>query len=150
MFFRPAGGNGAAYTSKFRAYRNAQQSIPASTQTKVQFNTEDYDGESEYDKDTNHRFVAKETGKYHLGANVDVESVVDGKSISMLLKLNGTTTICTNQIKVGNSGVSTGHPECDIDLTAEDYVEVFAYHTDTVARNTGTIGGCQFFGHRIG
>ncbi len=150
MFFHPVGGNGAAYTSKFKVNKSGVQSISSASWEVVEFDTAEYDGESEFDIVTNHRFTAKETGKYHLQASITIDGIVDGKSVGGTLRLNGTTTIAPDNKKQGNIGNLTVLPSTEIALTADDYVEVLIYNGDTVSRNTGTVSGCQFSGHRIG
>jgi hypothetical protein len=55
-------GNGPA----FSAYPSATQSLSTGTITKIQFNTEDFDTNSNYDKDTNYRFLPTVAGYYQV------------------------------------------------------------------------------------
>jgi hypothetical protein len=54
----------SANTPAFQAYRSSTQTISGSTWTKVQFNTEIYDTDSDYDNSTNYRFTPTTAGKY--------------------------------------------------------------------------------------
>ena len=57
-------GIGGTNTPAFQAYRSSTQTISGSTWTKVQFNTEIYDTDSDYDNSTNYRFTPTTAGKY--------------------------------------------------------------------------------------
>ena len=56
----------SANTPAFQAYRSSTQTISGSTWTKVQFNTEIYDTDSDYDNSTNYRFTPTVAGKYYV------------------------------------------------------------------------------------
>jgi len=142
------GDPGSVFTSQFAAHRTAAQAIAASTWTQVEFNVEDWDDDAEYSHDDTYLFVAKTTGRYHIGANVTINSVADTKDHSIAIKKNGTDVVLHGYLHVGSEGVQTCHAEGDIDLTANDYLEVQVRHTDTVSRDTSTGAGCMFFGHR--
>ena len=52
----------------FSAYRTTTQSISASTWTKLQFNTEEFDTNNNYDPTTNYRFTPTVAGYYQISA----------------------------------------------------------------------------------
>ena len=60
-FATPSGGTN---TPAFLAYRTTAQSFNTNTDTKVQWNTEDFDIGSCYDNVTNYRFTPTTAGKY--------------------------------------------------------------------------------------
>jgi hypothetical protein len=61
-------GSGAVAGPAFQAYLGgSNQSITASTWTKVQLNTEEYDTNNDFDSTTNYRFTPDTAGKYLLG-----------------------------------------------------------------------------------
>ena len=73
-----ATGFGGDNTPAFCAYLSADQSVSASTEVKIQFNTEVFDTNSAYDNSSNYRFTVPsgEGGKYVImmdvhGANND-------------------------------------------------------------------------------
>ena len=57
-----------ANTPAFQAYRSSGQSISTSTLTKIQFNSESFDTDSDYDNSTNYRFTPQTSGKYYVYA----------------------------------------------------------------------------------
>mgnify|MGYP000710603502 CR=1 FL=1 len=67
-------GNGPA----FRAYLNSNQTISATTFTKIQFNTEEFDTTSDYDNATNYRFTPSVAGYYSVTVNGCFASVTRG------------------------------------------------------------------------
>lgn len=140
---------GVAFASYFAARRTAVQSIPEDVDTKVQFNIEDYDNNSEYDNVTNFRWTCKDAGKYQMGAAVDIAALGDGEGVVLLVKLNNTTNVLHDYIKAG--GVGLGSVKCfgDLDFSVDDYVEVIINHNAGGNKNTGTNAGCRFWAHRF-
>lgn len=61
-------GNGPA----FSAYNNANQSITSATWTKVQFQVEEFDTNSNFDNATNYRFTPSVAGYYTVTAALDI------------------------------------------------------------------------------
>lgn len=54
----------------FSAWRNGTQSITNNTITKVQFNAENFDTNSNFDPSTNYRFTPTVAGYYHINGTV--------------------------------------------------------------------------------
>jgi len=67
-------GNGPA----FSAYMSAGQALSASTTTKLSFNTESYDTNSNYDNVTNYRFTPTVAGYYQINGGVQFGGITDG------------------------------------------------------------------------
>lgn len=139
----------AGYNSQFLVRRMTAQSIPASSYTKVQFNSKVYDNKTEYDAVTNFRFVAKEAGFYHFGAIVGITSGVDTETVVGFLKRNGTDSFGHDRKILGGAGTPYVKPAGDIDLEKDDYVEVEVYHNMGAGKDTSTSYSCCFYGHRI-
>ncbi len=121
-----------ASQSSARAFRNTStQSLSGST--KVQFNAETYDVQSEFDSVTNFRFTATQTGKYIVSATVHIGSPASAPKISIFK--NGSSFTFTTAIDttsaVGHNVISL------VNLTATDYVEIFV---DAGASGTITNG----------
>jgi hypothetical protein len=60
---------GAAAAPAFRAYRNGTQTLSAATSTKIAFNAENFDTNSNFDSTTNYRFTPTVAGYYQVNAN---------------------------------------------------------------------------------
>ena len=74
--FAEAGGG--VNTPAFLATLSADQSISNSTLTKVQFNTEVFDTNSNYDNATNYRFTPTVAGYYQLNLQLTLDNNGDG------------------------------------------------------------------------
>lgn len=83
--------------SRCCVYLNARQTITSGTDTKIQFNAEVFDENSEYDNTTNYRFTAKVAGYYYVGVNAWLVDLPDGEYIQTMIAKNG-TNICTTRI----------------------------------------------------
>lgn len=55
-----------------RVYLSANQSIPDSTSTKVQFDSETFDTNNEFDSTTNYRYTPTEAGYYQVSVSLDL------------------------------------------------------------------------------
>jgi hypothetical protein len=127
--------------SGFRAYRTAAQSIPSTAWTKVQYNTEEYDIQGEYDHVTNFRFTAAKAGKYLVTAICGLDSLSDGKAVTLVVVRNGdmTTWVGARRLVTATTGAAGGlcfSGSGTMNLAANDYIEIYIYHTDTAAKNT--------------
>jgi hypothetical protein len=114
----PAGGGGPA----FKAYKSANQSITGSTFTKVTFDTEDFDTDSNF---ASNRFTPTTAGYYQ---------------ISAFTEMSGTGTLTTALLTIYKNGVRAGdcfgHPAkqggySDLFYAngSSDYFEVYVYIT---------------------
>ena len=139
--FQAAGGTN---TPAFAAYMSSAQTFAENTETKIQFDTEVFDTDSAYDKDTNFRFVVPsgEGGKYLLtaGAFMYGSSVELGSTI--IAYANGSTKLGT-----ATANNDTGHGDGEggagsltisviVSLSAADYVEIFG-----ISNLTGSVAG---------
>ena len=77
----------------FEAYRSSNQTPSNNTLTKIQFNIEVYDTDSDYDNSTNHRFTPSVAGKYFVYGSLrgDGESQTDLEFIRLDIYKNGST-----------------------------------------------------------
>jgi len=80
-------------TPAFEAYRSSSQTPSNNTLTKIQFNTEVYDTDGNYDNSTNHRFTPTKAGKYFVYASMrgDAQSITDLEFIRLDIYKNGST-----------------------------------------------------------
>ena len=131
-----AGGDN---TPAFCAYMSAQQTIPQTTWTKLELDTEIFDTDGAYDKDTNYRFTvpAGEGGKYVIGL-VGMQSAYSGGLTDawMSLYLNGASAndLWRGQLSAPASsvyGLPMGIFPVIADLSAADYIEAYAYMEST-------------------
>jgi hypothetical protein len=143
-------GGGGSIQSKVRCRNTTIQSIPNSTPTKIQFQTKDYDGLTEFDNTTNFRFTAQASGYYQVAAAASLESSSGTGILQAMIYKNGSkysTGFCT---KTGSR--PSGAAVSDIVyLAATEYIEIYVSQFTGGARNTSQVAGEQsyFAIHRL-
>jgi len=82
-----------AMTPAFEAYRSSDQTPSNNTLTKIQFNTEIYDTDGNYDNSSDYRFTPTTAGKYFVYGSMrgDAESITDLEFIRLDIYKNGST-----------------------------------------------------------
>jgi hypothetical protein len=124
--------SGLQNTPAFLAKLSADQSLPNTTATKIQFDSEDYDTDGAYDNTTNYRFTVPtgKGGKYCLYyvAHIDSGSVNSLTRCETYIYKNGTKI---SQFKIdprSNTGTKFNLGQTVVlDLSASDYIEIFAF-----------------------
>ena len=122
-------------TPSFSAKLSSDQTISASSYTKIQFDSEQWDTDSTYDASTNYRFTPAVAGKYTISSTVMLQNIATaGNRIQFAIYKNGSFFAM-----VGDDGPSTGSGadpsatiSMDIEFNTTDYVEMYIYH------NSGT------------
>ena len=113
----------AAWPS-FSAHVSSEQAIGSSNPTKVEFDTETFDTNSDFDKDTNFRFTPTVAGKYLLTAFIGLNAGTDADIMNCLLYKNGSRYKGTQiQMAQTNDGISLTDV---VDANGStDYFEIF-------------------------
>ena len=138
--FASAGGNN---TPAFRATLGSSQSIPNNSQTKVQFNTEDYDTDSCYDNATNYRFTPTSSGKYFVGLAVRFNTGSVSITSNFIFK-NGSQFYAGEYSSISNNNWFNG---TIVTLNgSSDYIEAYCYQNSGGSVNI--IAG-QFFAYKL-
>jgi hypothetical protein len=109
----------------FSAYASANQTPASNTYTKVQFNTETFDTNSNYDPTTNYRFTPTVAGYYQVNAMVTWAGAASATYLLCAIYKNG-----ANILEGGVSNNAIVSPSISIsDLVSlngsTDYLEVF-------------------------
>ena len=144
-------------TPAFAARMSQAQTISHETYTKVDFDTEIFDTDSAYDHTTNQRFTVPsgKAGKYffYTVALCDAGSAANLQNARIAFYKNGSQytqnlwNFNSNDIFVAGMALSSV-----IDLSASDYVEVYARISDAsgspVVDGSGSTYG-QFLGYRL-
>jgi hypothetical protein len=115
-------------------------SIAANTWTKLQFNTEQFDTNNNYDSTTNYRFTPTVAGYYQF--NFVNAQLVAGTGYLNLYK-NGSTAGGGNQF--GASGNPSGSMTLYMNGST-DYVEVYAYNSAVLSSGPSNATYVQFSG----
>ncbi|MBA7496443.1 hypothetical protein ES702_07051 [subsurface metagenome] len=126
------------FTSRCSVNLSADQAIPHATHRKVYFDTAKYDNDSEFDLVTNHRFIVKKAGVYHVSAQLFYLFINQGIMCQLRIRKNGgdikhsiSTHYAQNNEFVQCSG--------DLLLAVDDYLEVWAYQDNGNARYIASI-----------
>ena len=146
-------GVGGANTPTFLAYLSSNQTISASTEVKVQFNTEVYDTASAYDNSSNYRFTPQTATKYIVYAVVDHSWTGDwGDQRFLRIKKNGSNIGRNDQFVKTTSASNYG----TVQLTAScsmngssDYLEAFVYSNATSPVINGNLDRTYFGAYKI-
>jgi len=146
--------SGTAWPS-FNVHRNAvNQTIVASTPTKIEFTTESWDTNSNFDNVTNFRFLPTVVGYYLLigTARYNGPFVGSDKIMRAMIYKNGAEYKQVQRIKHGTAGDDSVTVEAIINANgSSDYYELWTYHTDSASKDIlGSYIYTNFQGIRIG
>ena len=141
---------GAAWPS-FSAHNNdVAQSVANATWVKAEFDTEEFDTNSDYDATTNFRFTPTAAGKYLLIASGHID-VNDADTTEVAIYKNGTSSK-ENSSSAGSNGEGGPIVTSVFDANGTtDYFEVFVKHNFGANANLSNAKESSFFsGCRIG
>lgn len=120
---------------KFHVKRISAQSTSAGAFAKINFDTEDYDTNNNFDNATNFRYTAPVSGFYHFDAAANTNGGA-GSFFTIAIYKNGASLV--RGVEVNSTG-SVGVTVSDtIQLTAGDYIEIFVFASNTVAYDVGS------------
>jgi len=148
-----AAGTSYASAGAFMVTKSVDQTINDAVYTKVNFNTELFDDNNEFDSATNFRFTPKLPGKFQLQATALFSIGVDAKYCTVAIYKNGAIyKEAANQ----TSGAADG-TGCTVSCVATangttDYFEVFCYQNGGAGKTISVGGSGQstfFSGFRI-
>ncbi|MCK5612176.1 hypothetical protein KAR91_60450 [Candidatus Pacearchaeota archaeon] len=119
-------------TSTCRVGRNTNQSIPSGVWTKIQFNTELWDVNSEFSP---YRFTAKEAGYYQVNVGAMMSDMADGNRVNIAIYKTGGVHSYTWEY-AGNAGFCGSYLSDMVYLNGTtDYITTYVYHNRGLARN---------------
>ena len=130
----------------FSAYMNTGQALSAVTSTKLQYNTESFDTNSNYDNATNYRFTPTVAGYYQINACFTGAPPSSGDFLISIFK-NG-AAVALGGYNAGLTGGFTNSPTASAVIFlngSTDYVEVFGYVQNAQTLQTGisrSFNGC--------
>lgn len=126
--WRKLGDTDLGFTSRVRAYRGSAQSINANSTTKVQLDTEDYDGDGEFDKDVNYRFTAVSAGYYLVAAAASLDDLDDGERFQVMVYKGGGEENRTSVMSSAADEILRATISDVIYLDASGYLELYVRH----------------------
>lgn len=117
----------------FSAYSSAAQSIATVTWTKVQFNVEVFDTNSNYDPTTNYRFTPTVAGYYQVNATLSMNNGATTAYCNLSIYKNG---VENKTISYGNYQGLSG---CIANLVqmngTTDYIEIYIFNAEATNRS---------------
>jgi len=136
----------------FSVHRNgANQSIPDMILTKIQFTTEIFDTNSNFDNATNYRFTPTAAGKYLLTANITWDTTTSAATpVSIYMAKNGSVVNTVQQVTT-TSAAHSQNISVVVDANGTtDYFELHVFHVYGASLNIlGDFDLSYFMGHRI-
>lgn len=134
-FDTPTGAGVGAAASACSVYLSGDQSVARAGWVKIEFDTELFDIDSEYDKDTNYRFTPTREGYYQVNFLASI-TMTDGNALGGAIYKNGSSVATEWRAK---SAAIEPHPvDCGKTIYlngSTDYIEFFVYHDASVNRN---------------
>jgi len=140
----------------FEVFRNSDQSISDNTNTKIQFNSVEFDEGGYYDDTTNYRYTPLIAGKYFFYAQCMADAIgsSDLNRVELFIRKNG-SNVKSSSFMMPTYRLRQATPFIAIQIAmngSTDYMEVFAKIDD----NSGSpnlesgVRSCAFGGYRIG
>lgn len=135
-------GNGPAFSASL----STNQTVTTGTSTKITFNTEQFDTNSNYDNATNYRFTPTVAGYYQINVALDLADVFTGvQDVLLRLFKNGSQYLAAirRQTGAGNE-VGITLPQLVSMNGSSDYLEVYLQVvavTDCIVYSTSNFSG---------
>lgn len=123
-----SGKNLVTNAPAFSALFGTDQSFSTTTWTKIQYNTEDFDTNSNYDNSTNYRFTPTVAGYYQVNANIRLNySGSAGDGTYLALYKNGSAWNVTSRLNVTSLYGSLSLSSLVYLNGSTDYIEMYGY-----------------------
>jgi hypothetical protein len=148
-----ASGAVADNTPSFGVKLSSNQSISDQSNTKISWDTEEWDTDSVF---ASGKFTVPsgKAGKYHFSGTVVVRNIDDGEIASLRIHLNGSDSASgLNHYRFNYQGAATDTMtflpiSVVMNLAVGDYVELFLYHNEGSAQNVDA-GYSRWAGHKL-
>lgn len=136
--------------SGFGVYLNGALNVGANNaDTKITFDTKEFDLGTEFDVATNHRFTATNAGTYLITFTAFVQGIADTKELIGEIFKNGSMVKQAINNNGGNTNLSVGVTAI-LQLAANDYIEFYLQSSDTSARAiVNSVTGTYASGQRL-
>jgi len=126
----------------FSALFSTDQSFSINSWTKIQYNTEDFDTNSNYDNSTNYRFTPTVAGYYQVNANIRINfSGSAGDGTYLALYKNGSAWNVTSRINVTSLWGSLSLSSLVYLNGSTDYIEMYGFtnHSSPFFDHNGSV-----------
>lgn len=118
-------------TPSFSVYRNGNQNVSDTTVTKIQFNAEDFDTNSNFDSTTNYRFTPTIAGYYQLNLQLTLDNNGSGAYYEAFIYKNGSVYKHTSATGQTLNSIAINLSEIIYLNGTTDYVEGFGQVSGT-------------------
>ncbi len=120
----------------FAAARTTDQTVASGAFTKIQFDTETYDPQSDYDNSTNYRYTPSSAGYYIASTSISFYNSNGAAQLQVKLYKNGSEFAFSSgsHVQSGGYGVSVSFSHIVQMNGSSDYIEVYALHNDTASK----------------
>ncbi len=115
----------------FSVYRNGNQTVSSGATTKIQFNVEDFDTNSNFDSTTNYRFTPTVAGYYQINLQLTLDNNGSGAYYLLYLFKNGSAYKTASATGQTLNSIAIGISEVIYFNGTTDYVEGFGEVTGT-------------------
>ena len=130
-------GFGGANTPAFEAYLSTNQTFSDASYAKVNFNTEIYDTDSDYDNSSNYRFTPTTAGKYLVYSTIVMYSSALAYAALNFYKNGSLYKECDLEIDSGTEQRVVISSSTVMDFNgSSDYVEIYGYLDSTAGTPT--------------
>lgn len=123
-------------TTGVRVYNGSAQSVSASTFTKIQLDTADFDADTNFDTTTNYRWTPDRAGKYLVSGMVRFDGAGSGTDIITAIYKNGSALVYSI---AGSSASGSASPLVSTIVSMNgttDYLELYGYQASGGPLNT--------------
>ena len=128
---------GGANTPAFMARLSSNQSVSSGSFTKIVFNAEDFDSDSDFDT-SNGRFTPTTAGKYWCYTSLAVDAINSGNNVYSAIYFNGSHANGHSGVGMCASNGATITASIGATFTfngSSDYIEVYGLHNYGSNRN---------------
>jgi len=128
---------GGANTPAFMARLSSNQSVSSGSFTKIVFNAEDFDSDSDFDT-SNGRFTPTTAGKYWCYTSLAVDAINSGNNVYSAIYFNGSHANGHSAVGMCASNGATITASIGATFTfngSSDYIEVYGLHNYGSNRN---------------
>ena len=115
-------------TPAFSVKKSSNQTIAATTSTKMELDSEIFDTDNKYDSSTNFRFLPGVAGKYFLSLASSFQNFSSDEIMSVTINKNGSSLSTFNNISGSYSDDFTAATSVIDEANTTDYYEAFIFH----------------------
>lgn len=133
IFVNDGGIVDMAKQSGCRVYISTDQSIPSNSAEKVEFDSEDFDIQNEFNTSTN-RFTVTKNGTYVIIISNNYKGTADQSLHDIRLRKNGADIFYRSLYSSGSGSFATVASSV-VDLDASDYIELFVVQTTGITQD---------------